>query len=259
MLLDVMGSDEQAESALAPTTRGYQAAQGVRLFHAAVRNMILTDTDVPWDESKLGKPINQEDLLGTLAAVSVVTIRALDQMGITVGVKARNDYLHLWLVIGHLLGIDFSLLYNVTPPDDEEPLTYAEMQLLAEVIFQRQGQASASGQELIGALFGEYERALPRPLWGLPAALTRRLVGDTWADLMAVPRANAYFPAVVLLRQADFVLSRLLRAPAVGRLAGRWVKPLYELWIQEKHGTRPAWQVDGLRRRWRLRTSHPAV
>ena len=50
--------------------RGIRTAQKVRLMHAAVRNILLTESDPPGDEQLLGKPVNQEDTAGTLLLFS---------------------------------------------------------------------------------------------------------------------------------------------------------------------------------------------
>ena len=55
-----------------PDTYAYRAPHGVRLFHAAVRHMLRNDPT--YDRAALGEPINQEDLLGTLLAFTVVVI-----------------------------------------------------------------------------------------------------------------------------------------------------------------------------------------
>ncbi|MGD0594104.1 MAG: oxygenase MpaB family protein [Acidimicrobiales bacterium] len=264
MLLDVMGFGEDADPPLAPGTRGFEAVRRVRLFHAVARRIVLS-TEVGWEERKLGerkfgerkhgKPINQEDLLGTLAAFTVVTIEAMDQMGVQISPQERDDYFHLWLVIGHLLGIDYSQLYRGgVCPEDKYPLTYAEMQLLANVIFERNDEASPQGQELTRASLEETSRSLPWPLSGLPGALTRYLLGDESADMMAVPSA-VYSPLVDLLDPFDRLLSRRLRTTMVGHLSTQLTRRLYTRWIREQGEERPPWQTHGLRsqlrpRRW---------
>ena len=86
MLRDLMHG-HPGKCALTEGTRGFAAARGVRLFHAAVRHMIMTDPVSSWDVDKLGMPVNQEDLLGTLVVFTVVVVRALETMGVDVTSK----------------------------------------------------------------------------------------------------------------------------------------------------------------------------
>jgi hypothetical protein len=74
MLLDAMASDDSSKPPLDPDTRAYQAARGIRLFHGAVRHLILTDPGVNWHTKTQGIPINQEDLVGTLSVFTVAVI-----------------------------------------------------------------------------------------------------------------------------------------------------------------------------------------
>ena len=146
LLLDVMTPDDDG---LSPGTRGYRSALTVRGFHAAIRKL-LADQE-PWRTEWKETPINQEDLLGTLATFTVIVIEALETMGIVVSEAEREAYLHTWLVVGHLLGIDYSLLRRGTFKKTLEPLTYFEMQLVSDSIFRRQATPSPSGQILTRA------------------------------------------------------------------------------------------------------------
>ena len=117
----------------------------VRGFHAAIRKMLegrepwKTEWTVPMTprndgarpgDGKPEVPINQEDLLGTLTTFTVVVIESLEKMGVTVSDEHRDGYLHTWLVVGHLLGIDYDRLRSRPFNRDLEPLTYFEMQLV---------------------------------------------------------------------------------------------------------------------------------
>ena len=121
MLLDAMAFADSAAEPLRPDSRAYQAARGVRLFHGAVRHTILAQPEFRWPQDELGVPVNQEDLLGTLAAFTVTVIESLDEMGVTCTVEDRDAYLHLWLAIGHLLGVDYDRLYREPPPSNRQP------------------------------------------------------------------------------------------------------------------------------------------
>jgi hypothetical protein len=231
MLLDAMASDDSSKPPLDKDTLAYGAALGVRLFHGAVRRTILTDPAVVWQKGDLGVPINQEDLVGTLVVFTVVVIESLDQMGVTVTVQDRDAYLHLWLVIGHLLGIDYDRLYRQPPPSTQQPLTYAEMQLLARVIFDRNAEASPSGQKLMAALLEVSDGSMPFFLKGLPAALTRRLIGDQAAAMLGVPTGGVMRLVTTMLRPVNATISPYVRTNFLGALASTLTRRLYRWWI----------------------------
>jgi hypothetical protein len=192
LLLDIMMPDPDG---LDPESRGYRSALSVRGYHAAIRHL-LRDQE-PWKVEWRGEtPINQEDLLGTLTTFTVVIIEALEQMGVDVSPKQKSDYLHTWLVAGHLLGIDYKLLRRHELNPLLQPLNYTEMVLVRDVLFRRHAKPSASGQMLTRALIGMEERALPVALRPLPPAAIRRFIGDDAADMLEVPPAG---PARVLM------------------------------------------------------------
>jgi hypothetical protein len=252
MLLDAMASDDSSKPPLAPDTRAYNAARGVRLFHGAIRHMIRSDPVVNWHEQRLGVPINQEDLLGTLTVFTVAVIESLDQMGVTCEVQDRDDYFHLWLVIGELLGIDFKRFFRegAAPSDDEQPLSYADMQLIARVILGRNAASSPEGRELMTSLLKVSEGSMPPMLKGLPRALTRHLIGDQYAHMLGIPRAGVLRPVIAALQPFNALISRHVRTNALGGLTTSLTRRLYRFWIDEGHGDRPAWRFETDRPSW---------
>jgi hypothetical protein len=243
MLLDAMASDDSSKPPLDPDTRAFQAAHGVRLFHGAVRHMLRTDPNVDWHEETLGVPINQEDLVGTLAVFTVAVIGSLDEMGVTVTVRERDAYFHLWLVMGHLLGIDYDPLFRQRLPRTEQPLTYADMQLVARVIFDRNRQPSPGGETLMTALLKVSEDSMPRGVpKGLPRALTRRLIGDEDADILGLPSAGPMRLLTAMLRPVNAIVSPYLRSNAFGGLNTALTRRLYRSWIEEGKGDQPPWR-----------------
>ena len=100
---------------------GYQRIVEVRMLHAAVRGVLL-GKDAPggsWPAAN-GVPVNQEDLLATLMTFTVIIFRALDRMGIDVTLDDQKAYLHLWAVVGDLLGITEARLLDSQPQDMED-------------------------------------------------------------------------------------------------------------------------------------------
>src|SRR5262249_58300858 len=190
MLLDVMAANDQSLPPLSPDTVAYKAARGVRLFHAAVRHWILSDPEKEWDADRLGVPINQEDLLGTLAAVTVVMIESLEKMGVSVDERQRDAYVHLWLVVGHLMGIDYQLVLPRDFPSDEQPLFYSDVRRLRGEILRRSAGESSGGRILMRALLEAMDRSMPPLFKDLPRALTRHLIGGGDAAMLHAPQGG---------------------------------------------------------------------
>jgi hypothetical protein len=182
MVMDVM-----CPGGLRPGGRGVRATMKVRVMHAIVRHMVLHDPasranpQDPALRAKFGRPINQEDMAYTLMTFSYVVIRGFATMGYRMTDAQRDGYVHCWNVVGYLMGIDERLL----------PLRFADAQELFEVIQKRQQGQSEAGRKLTAALIRAVQEAVPGEVHDpLPAALTRRLVGDATADSLGIRRAT---------------------------------------------------------------------
>jgi hypothetical protein len=252
MLLDVMAAKDASLPPLSGDTFAYKAARGVRLFHAAVRYWILNDPATKWDVERLGVPINQEDLLGTLAAFTVVVVESLEKMGVSVDDEERDAYLHLWLVVGHLMGIDYELLLPRDFPADEQPLVYGDVRRLRDEILRRNAGESREGPILMSALADAMARSMPPPLKTLPRALTRHLIGTEYADLLDVSSTRWMDFAVSAMRPVALALTPLTRVGPFGKLADSATRKMFGFWIQTWRGERPRWRFEWARERWRI-------
>lgn len=166
-----------------PHGKGFRSIQHVRLMHAAVRQLIeARDLQQPgfW-HSDWGVPINQEDLAGTMLSFSYVPVGPLRRLGVRVSTKDAEAYLHVWNVIGHLLGLDDQM--RVRGIDDAAALVAA--------VRRRQFEPSREGQQMTAALmklldemtpFHKFDETIP--------PLIRHLVGDEIADMLKVPASN---------------------------------------------------------------------
>lgn len=165
-LFDVLTPD-----AFGPKGRGIRSAQKVRLMHASVRRVA--------GRQGADAPINQQDLVGTLVCFSVVVLDALARMGISVRRSEAEDYIHLWRVVGHMLGI----LPEFLPRD------LSAMRAAGEHIREVELRPSRHGRELARVLLNGMERHLPARGFGVVApSLMRFLLGDGIGDLLALPR-----------------------------------------------------------------------
>lgn len=173
MIVDVM-----APGGLAIGGRGLRSAQKVRLMHAAVRYLIHHSDR--WDPA-WNQPINQEDMAGTLLSFSTTVLRSLERMGCELSDADRQAYYHAWRVVGYVMGIDERLL----------PETWEDGVRLEKLIQQRQYGATSEGHSLTQALLKLLEHITPGNIFdGMPVALMRHLIGDSTADLLAVPQGD---------------------------------------------------------------------
>ncbi len=181
---------------------GVRTTQQVRLMHAAIRHLILTPPRAPapgapslgrtllamqWDPA-LGVPINQQELAWTLLTFSFSVLRALEQFGAVLTVEQKDAYIHLWSVVGHVLGVDGRLLCA----------DFAEARALFERLEPRVTGNTPQGRGLITSLV-DFTQPVLYP--SFVRALIRYHVGERLAVLLGV-RATG--------------VGRLLQTAAVG-------------------------------------------
>jgi hypothetical protein len=246
--LTVGGLDEEG--------KGRRTIQHVRLMHAAVRHLIKARNEQKpgmWHPD-WGTPINQEDLAGTLLAFSYIVADPMRRLGVRVSDKDVDAYLHLWNVIGHLLGVRDELLVRDA----------ADAAALVDTIQRRQFKASPEGQELTDALLNLLDELTPFHRFDdtIPP-LIRHLIGDETADLLRVPESDLTDDLGWLARIANWfyvhVLGRiehdLPRYQLMSRLAPPLGRDLLEtLFNRERGGERAPFDIpDHLARRWDMR------
>jgi hypothetical protein len=164
--------------ALGPGGRGVEAVRRLRALHDGVRQRALREPT--WDPA-WGAPLNQEDLAGTLLTFSLLPLEALGRLGRPPAPEEAEAWLHVWNVVGHLLGVERHAL----PPD----VAAAAGQM--DALRRRHWAASAEGGRLAEALVSVLRSCLPAPLAPLTVPLIRHLAGDRCADLLGLPPAGA--------------------------------------------------------------------
>ena len=193
--------------------RAIRSAQCVRLVHGVVRAKVLEGRARHGaDDQQM--PINQEDLLGTLACFSVVVLDALTKMGVSVTRAEAEDYFHLWRVVGAMLGIREAWL----------PRDLVAARRLASFVRARRAQASPDGRELTRVLVTGIEQHLPaRGLGLLAPSLVRYFLGDDDAHALGVREGLRAPDVAELLPRVTTFLGRLGHGafgdalPAIGR------------------------------------------
>ena len=187
---------------------GFRACVKVRLMHAAVRRGLLRSPK--WNTAAWGVPINQADASGTTLLFSYVLVDGLDKLGHVMSDADVEDFLHLWRYAGHVLGVDHELLAATRaeaatlwdllsttqdPPDDDA-------RALADALIRSGRLAARTSDEADAA-----EKRIP-----FAYALSRYLVGDTYADQLGYPRSSwrHVFPAFRALNAAALGRARAL-------------------------------------------------
>ncbi len=117
----------------------------IRLIHAFSRYFI-NQYSKDWKE-EYGKPINQEDLLGTNLAFSLLVLRGMRKIGQTVSTAETEIILAYWKYLGKLMGIQESYW----------PETAKEAFELEKLIRKRHMKNSLAGEKLIRSLLNYYE------------------------------------------------------------------------------------------------------
>jgi len=157
--------------------RGIEAAQKLRLIHAVIRYYIHKNN---WDTETYDKPINQEDMAGTLMSFSSLIFEGLSVLGIELEDFEKEAYMHCWRVIGYLIGLD----------DDLIPKNSGDAVKLGNRILKHQMANSPQGSELMKSLL-YYQNDLGNKTTELKNIATfRYMMGHDLSDVLDIPQAN---------------------------------------------------------------------
>lgn len=199
----------------------------VRLIHATIRHLIMqrqageaaalkderhrTWCRHAWDSQRLGVPCSQLELAFTLLTFHCVFLQALRTLGLGLNPREEQAYLHAWNVVGHVLGVDDSLMAH-----DMD----AALQLLERLgSFQVDLAGASDPRPALGAaLVGALSRSIGLPVVRhLPVPMIERLLGRTAARRIGVgPQAG---PAT----RALFAVAMAVTG-GIDRV-GRWFSP----------------------------------
>ena len=156
----------------------------VRLLHASIRYFTLHSKkwDLAW-----GYPINQEDMLGTNLAFSLVVLRGLEKLGYSIDKTYEDAYINIWNVIGFLLGVKQEIM----------PKNYVEALKIDKQIADRQFRQSVEGQELTASLMQVIRSFAHNDITAdLLQSQSRMLLGEKYAQMLGIAETN--FPNALL-------------------------------------------------------------
>ena len=189
---------------LGPEGKGVFMAQRVRLLHAAVRNRLLAprppqgspegraDTAgamrssveaVDWN--RIGLPLNQEDMAYVLLTFSYVAIAGLRKLGARPSKEDADAYVHLWNVVGHVLGIRQELMAETF--EDAEALFHILVdRVRVKPPLRETPDQPDKGRLLTKSLVAWMEQVAPRRMQSVPSILITHLLGRENAALLGV-------------------------------------------------------------------------
>jgi hypothetical protein len=162
-----------------------RTTQNIRLIHAAIRHFISRSKR--WSPD-WANPINQQELLMTMLTFSLLVVDGLRQMGFRMRRKDQEAVLHLWMVVGWILGIQ----------DENMPRDMGEARTMWETIAGRSYGKTPAGEELTRALIDYQKSIVPfRFLRFVPALFVRYMNGHQVSrDLGVQP---LFYPVELLL------------------------------------------------------------
>ena len=199
--------DVTDKNAFAPAGKGIRSIQKVRLIHAAIRYHV--NRSGQWQDA-WGVPVNQEDMVGTHLSLSYIVLDGLSKLGFYYSQEEAEAYLHLWNVIGAMLGIDEEML----------PKSMKAAYWLEKRIRERHFRQSEAGIGLTKALLDCMTEAAPVAIAKdfLPAYI-RFLTGDKVADLLNVPagaRASVALGSIRVGNSIGGLFNQFRQSPADG-------------------------------------------
>lgn len=241
---------------------GYELARKTRVFHCLVRAMVGTfgidrrEADgqgAPWDAAADGVPVNQEDLLGTLWTFAVTPLQVIERANIPVPEDDKDAVIHLWCVVGHLLGVGVGEAVEQAEPG-LLPMTYAEAAACWARIQEHQFCPSEDGVTLTRVLVERCHDLIPlRPLKNLPAASIYDTLGPRVAGYVGVAKPGPVRHLLVVNRLAIQLANRLPGGDLVRGPMGHLAKRFALEWLtQQRAGDRPVAELTPAQRR-RLR------
>jgi len=229
-----------------PAGAGVAQTLKVRLIHATIRHLILRGSPEDslgagpvrplaaagggiyhvlyahgWDTARNGLPCNQEELAYTLLTFGYVFLRGLRTLGLGLAREDEEDYLHAWNVVGHVLGIERSLMADTY---DEAHARFEAMQARGRELVRTPDPRPSLAAALLRAMENEIPLRLLKPF---PTLLTRLLCGRAAsADLglhWRVPLVSRllFGAGLALVRTVDAVVRQVVPGFSISRMLTR--------------------------------------
>lgn len=219
---------------LTPGGKGIVTVQKVRLIHASIRHFIKSEKYNPkgWDTSRLGEPINQEDLAGTLMSFSPIILSGLKSLNINLTDDQIAGYTHCWKVIGHMMGLNDDLLAD----------TFEDNWILACKILSHQSEASPQGKALADSCMAFIQHMIPGTLFDdVPAYMiwyffqdVEKAVGKPLSGMIGIPD-HADLKDHLVMRISQIItggISKAEHSPIISKLTESFNKLLLQGYLK---------------------------
>lgn len=247
LILDVMAS-----GGLSANGFGVRDAQKVRLMHAAIRHLVLNHPRwQPLWNPVWGRPINQEDMAGTLLSFSRLPLNTLTKLGVAVTPEEHEAFNHVWNVVGHLMGLRPELL----------PGTSDLAQELGDTIGRRNYATCPEGKAMTTALLEMMQANMPlKLLKGLPRTMMRYLSGDQVANTIGLPADGWTENLIGVIRR---FIEKILSEERNSRLLAWVVRSFSRDFLEtmstiERGGERAPFNIpETLSHQWKLKPVQP--
>ncbi len=231
---------------------GWKSLRGVRVYHGSMRAMIESGsqhikpiaeypTDRVWDAA-WGRPINQEDMFGYCLTMAVPTIENLDRMGAAIDPEQALDWLHLWNVIGVLMGVEES--WVISPLDPTRDLSLEEARCALDIILTRNVKPTPQGRQLTQTLL-EQIGWFPGPLQRVARTFIRSSIGDRNADMLGVPQRGLLEPALSGMQNVFRTLRQNGAYSAGSRKLTEWLGSEFLDWWHQQYKDTPPYRQGG--------------
>ena len=157
-----------------------------------------------WKTGEAGLPCSQDELAYTLLTFSYVFLRSMRRLNLGLLPADEEAYLHLWNVVGHVLGIRRELMVDTMP---QAAALFAQLQARGR----NQVPAPDPRPALGGALMGTMENLIPfNILKPIPVLFTRFLCGTRNAQDIGVQGRASWLSRLVFV--VLMLLSRCIDA-----------------------------------------------
>ncbi len=175
----------------------FQVIAKIRLLHAINRYYIFKHGN--WDVATMGYPINHEDMAGTNLAFSYIVLRGLRKIKVGFSQEEGQAFLHLWNVIGYMLGV----------PEELLPNNIHEAQMIDDAIARRQFTGSEEGKELTKVLLESISNNVPKDQAKFIPGYIKYLLGEEKAKLLGMEQVGSIEPYLSILLLQNRVNSAL--------------------------------------------------
>ena len=157
---------------------GWRACIRVRVLHGKVRRRLLAMGK--WDRTEWGVPINQEDMCATLLSFAPIVLECLDFMKQRLSPREKEDYIHLWRLIGYYSGI----LEEHNPCRGGADSARAVLESIVRHIVCPDATSAAMSNHMLRSTADRPPLHMP---YEAGAQLSRMLLGHRGADLLQMP------------------------------------------------------------------------